>query len=439
MSQLEVERLTRIFAALLAPAVLGGCGNKIDESQFSYDMCGNNAGWTMLDAVEPETAVDYLELRRFSELYGDEPPTEFTVVDSSGTLCATASDPSACMAAYESLELSSDIIGGGFDLPDYYMLPYTVGDEVEALRSIEALRAFLGPIDAPGDAAALARLSGRDINCTEAAEVGDHADGFVVYIRSGTGCGKGDDVETHVLLVKTDGTMEIIESELIEKGDPGCVIGRLPPGLCRRRVGSRGASAVGTFLAKVAALEAASVPAFEQLTTELVVHRAPGSLVRAAIAARSDEVRHARVMAQLAREHGGRPRPPALVPTPPRSLVAVAEDNAIEGCVRETFGALVATVQARRAGTPRLRRIFARIARDETRHAALSWSFDRWVGARLSPGERTSLARKRAAGIERLRLELTGSLEPIVHAQLGLPTPDESRQLFDGLTRARDC
>lgn len=435
--QLEAERLTRIFATLLTPALVGGCGNEIDEAQFSYDMCGpKSPPSAMLGSVVPESAVDYLEVRSFDESFDGE-PTEYRVGQTTGTACATASDEGACLDALDTLELISDISDSGFDLATYYMFPYTVGDEVDAIRSRGALATFLGEIDSPGDAAMLARYSGRELNCIDGPEVGDHAEGFVVYTTSGSGCGASDDVENHVLLVRTDGTMEILESELIEKGEPGCVIGRLPPGLCgRRSPRARSTNPIGAFLAKVAKLEAASVPAFEQLTSELLLHRAPPPLVRAAIQARDDEVRHARVMARHARSYGGHPHPPTVVRTPPRSLAAVAGDNAIEGCIRETFGALVATVQARRARTPRLRRSFARIARDETRHAALSWELDRWAQARMSAPERARLARQRATASEQLRLELTGALEPVVHRHLGLPNPDESRRLFDGLGRA---
>jgi demethoxyubiquinone hydroxylase (CLK1/Coq7/Cat5 family) len=55
-----------------------------------------------------------------------------------------------------------------------------------------------------------------------------------------------------------------------------------------------------------------------------------------------------------------------------RSLEAIALDNVSEGCVRELYGALVATYQARVARDPEVRAVVTRIAREETQHAALS-------------------------------------------------------------------
>ena len=52
-----------------------------------------------------------------------------------------------------------------------------------------------------------------------------------------------------------------------------------------------------------------------------------------------------------------------------RELEAIAIENAVEGCVRESFGALLATWQAKTAGDARVRAAMKRIARDETRHA----------------------------------------------------------------------
>ncbi|HXI59093.1 MAG TPA: hypothetical protein VNO55_23660, partial [Polyangia bacterium] len=72
--------------------------------------------------------------------------------------------------------------------------------------------------------------------------------------------------------------------------------GRRPEGLvpCGRAAGD---ADIGRWLAQVAALEAASVPAFGRLASELDAHGAPGHLVRAARAAQIDETRHYSLMA----------------------------------------------------------------------------------------------------------------------------------------------
>ena len=167
--------------------------------------------------------------------------------------------------------------------------------------------------------------------------------------------------------------------------------GRLPAGLVE--VASvRGASVLGAYFATAARLEAASVAAFRRLREELALHGAPDELCQAARAAEQDEVRHTLAMARLARRHGGRYRRPRVEAVAPRSLAAVAEENAVEGCARETFGALLATRQAEHATDPVIARAMQGIAADETRHAALSWAIARWSLTQLDAEERSAIS-----------------------------------------------
>jgi hypothetical protein len=71
-----------------------------------------------------------------------------------------------------------------------------------------------------------------------------------------------------------------------------------------------------------------------------------------------------------------------------RTLEDVARDNAVDGCVRETFGALLGSVQAARARDARLRAFFAGIVEDELAHAALAWDLHRHLVRRLSTAAR---------------------------------------------------
>ncbi|MCA9648950.1 MAG: ferritin-like domain-containing protein [Myxococcales bacterium] len=431
-----MDRLTRIFSSLLAPLAVG-CGDHIDEDQFDERLCEQGSP-VYLDAVEPAEAVDYLELR-YAENFGvpEEPNWNVSIEESSGTLCGGATDAAACMAAYEALPNASDFSVPSFDIgTGFRSLAYTRVDEVGSVGTRTRLVDFLGEVDAIGEAGLLATLgSNHRINCEAPNQVGESGDGYVVYTRTGGGCGEGDDIEGHVVLVHADGTVEIVQTELIEKGEPGCSIGRLPAGLCRR-VRVRRRDPVAGFFAEVAQLEAAAVPAFEQLAGELRRHGAPQALVRGAMRSRAEEVRHARVMARVARAYGGRPMVPRVGSVAPRGLLEVARDNAAEGCIRETYGALVAHVQARRARDPRVRRVLAGIARDETRHAALSWSLDGWARARMGATERRRLDRAQADAWARMEVELTAELDPRVHAEAGMPEPDRARAMFDGLRAA---
>lgn len=188
------------------------------------------------------------------------------------------------------------------------------------------------------------------------------------------------------------------------------------------------------LLAHLALLERESVPAFERLAAELATHGAPDSLVRDAKRAADDERMHARVMARLARRAGA--TVPRWRPTrgPVRPLRAMAEENAREGCVRETFGALVAAWQTARAADPKLRAAMRVIARDETRHAALAWRVDAWARGFLSGDERAALDAIRDAEVRSLRDEAMRPAEPRRRA-LGIPCGDEARRLVAACTQ----
>lgn len=166
--------------------------------------------------------------------------------------------------------------------------------------------------------------------------------------------------------------------------------GRVPAGLAPV-AGVSGRSPLGAYFANAARLEAASVAAFRRLREELSLHGAPAALCEAARDAEQDEVRHTLAMARLARRHGGRYVRPRVEAVAPRSLAAIAEENAVEGCARETFGALLATHQAQHAADPAIARAMQAIAADETRHAALSWAIARWSLTQLDAAQRATV------------------------------------------------
>ena len=217
-------------------------------------------------------------------------------------------------------------------------------------------------------------------------------------------------------------------------------VGRRPHGLVasrssRKRSPRRSRRILGDYLARAAHLEAASVHAFRQLARDLAAHGAPQDLLVGAARAARDEARHARVTSELARIRGGRPAPAVVRPCPPRALGAVALENAVEGCVRETFGAAVATWQGLHATDPAIARAMRRIAIDEARHAALAWAVARWARPVLGPDARTRIA---AAITREIRvLEREAQHEP--HADLvaaaGLPRVADQRRMLRVLAR----
>lgn len=216
----------------------------------------------------------------------------------------------------------------------------------------------------------------------------------------------------------------------------------IPPACGRRPAGFQlrpphGPTTTGSFLDACAALEAASVHAFRRLAGELRALGAPPHLRGAALAAARDEIRHTHLVHALAVRHGMGNRhiePPAQTTSRPRPLAVVACENAEEGCVRETFGALLAHLQARAAGDPAVRAVMAEIAVDETRHANLAWDIHRWAWTRLRPPERARLLGDRAAAMAELRAECARPLAANdAAAALGLPEPALATALFDEL------
>jgi hypothetical protein len=193
---------------------------------------------------------------------------------------------------------------------------------------------------------------------------------------------------------------------------------------------------VGAHFAELARLEDASVHAFERLGRELSEAGAPARLVARARAAAQDEVRHHRVMTELARKFGAVPRRARVTSVGPRKLEAIARENAVEGCVREAFGAVVAAFQARHAADGAVRRSMRAVARDEARHAALAFAVDRWIHGRLSNAARGRVGRARLRALASLRRELRGESSSEIGDTLGWPTGVRARTLLDALTSA---
>jgi hypothetical protein len=145
--------------------------------------------------------------------------------------------------------------------------------------------------------------------------------------------------------------------------------------------------------------EHASIAAFARFSMLMLGLGAPPDLVREAQRASIDEVRHARACFSLARRYGAKEAGPSRLRVDdalgPSSLAELAALTAEEGCVGETLGALLAEEQARVATDPVVRRLLARIAKDEARHAELAWRFTAWAVTQGGAG--VVLAVERAA------------------------------------------
>lgn len=131
--------------------------------------------------------------------------------------------------------------------------------------------------------------------------------------------------------------------------------------------------------------EAAAVVAFERLAVELAAHHAPAELVEGARRAAREERRHAALFRREAACLGEELGVPVVFPRPNlpeafvvRALDDILRENLLEGCVSETYSAVIATHQAEHATSERLRAVFRAIAADEREHAALAYRIHAW-------------------------------------------------------------
>lgn len=108
----------------------------------------------------------------------------------------------------------------------------------------------------------------------------------------------------------------------------------------------------------------------------------------------------------------------------------MACENEVEGCVRETYGALVALWQAKHAGTPELRALFHGIARDETRHAELAWLLRDWFRARLDAAGRARVDAANAAAKSALAAEVLVAVPASWRDTAGIPDASTAHQLL---------
>jgi len=179
------------------------------------------------------------------------------------------------------------------------------------------------------------------------------------------------------------------------------------------------AAAVRDHYASTAQLELSSVWTFLRLAGELAAVGAPAPLVAAALDAADDEVRHALLCARAAGGLALAPLPPmAAQPRftrrSPHALALLAAEAWCEGCLNETAAAEEARLAAE-STTGGHREMLAAIARDETRHAELSWAVLAWLSS-IAP----ELTRATIAAVPRGEPDVH-AIDPAL-ARFGVPT-----------------
>ncbi|MBM74796.1 MAG: hypothetical protein CMK59_05305 [Proteobacteria bacterium] len=148
------------------------------------------------------------------------------------------------------------------------------------------------------------------------------------------------------------------------------------------------------WLLRAAQSERASVQSFLLLAQELKNHGAPNFLITRLQQAAKEEIEHARMMQRLCQERGLSLPPLSEAAPQQRSLLEIAIENAVEGCVHERYAALQAHYQAYHVEDERLRVYFSKIAREETEHTALADDIHTWLMSRLTKSEQTMVMQK---------------------------------------------
>ena len=380
---------------------------------------------------EPDSLQLYLSYPRGIAQSGAY-PAGASLFGSTGMPCASAADREACELERMERSLPSAACRnvGASDCRPFALT--TQGSEVTRLDKQADLLDLLGNIDTPAEAVALAIWNGLTVTCAapvwrkelRGTEVMSTAAGYTVRSEWEL-CGGKPQRDT--IDVARNGSVGELMSEAL--GDASCSVGRRPAGLVAAlpcAVQSR----LGAFFADIARLEAASVFAFQRMARELTQLGAPPELVADALSAARDEIRHEQLTAALALRFGARPVAPVIASPGPRSRFEIALENAVEGCVRETYGALVAHHQARLARDREVAAVMSMIAPDETRHAELAWRVAAWLEPQLTGTERGLLAQaRRVAAIQLAREASTSGLAEQDARTVGCPSGHVSSQL----------
>jgi hypothetical protein len=382
-------------------------------------ICAGNSP-KLTDGWHTEPALDYV-----AQLWGRPGAPAPATQDESGMRCAGASSKADCDAAYDALvPATSWYRGAPLSFPEYFA--YTRGDDVGTIGSLEELRQILGDIDTANEAAVWLYVNDRSVSCDQLETLADGYLGHASALLSDCPI----TYQPMDVKVARDGTLTETKRGAVQTSN-SCA-GRRPHGL-EIAAGARAPSNLGDCFARMAELELASIAAFTVLERQLAAHGAPEPLLQRCCAARRDEIAHARVVTQLARRFGAQPKPVRVAPQGLPSLWQLALDNAREGCVRELYGAAVATWQAAHALDPQIRKVFSGIARDEAEHAALALDLARWLEPHLSDAERAEVEAERQHARVQLQAELLVAPDAEAQSVAGLPSAAQAAALLTAL------
>ena len=401
----------------------GGTVNKV-----SMPLCDEQGVLRFVEGLNLPEPVDYLGV------YLNQSAGASTVYQSTGTPCSGAADQAECQAAlaagpsagFPYQNLSYPAVPTYVPPYVFMYLAYTRGKSVGFIADRPQLNAFLGEIDTANEAGLVFLSMGVGPACNAILE--NAAAYYYTTPLLSMPCSFMAPVG-YSFSVNHAG--EVRSTQTVGIAMP-CV-GRRPVGLSSEPMASL--CPLGDYYASVAHLEGAAVLAFDVMARELKRFGAPYDLQLRARRARADEERHHRLMAAFARREGGVVPCVRAVVQGERSLLAAALENAVEGCVREAWGALSAHYQAATAADPEARQLWHGVAIDESEHAELSLALHDWFMLQLTLEEQELVETAMQRARLELRVELTSGHTPhaVVASRAGVPRPAHAAALFSEL------
>ena len=351
--------------------------------------------------------------------------------EAGGEPCKTASNVIEC-------KTNLNLLNSSFDSN---ALVITQGDNIQVLQDESDVKSFLGDLDNPEKVFSWMHVRGVGISCqfensaVISAEQGRSWN--AVYTEMVQSC--SPIVRERVRININVSSWDIVETARaeIERLEGACV-GRKPPGILEFKPQEirKNQNAVGSLLSRNAAFEAASVIAFEHLREELEFYDAPLSILKKIDAAIVDERRHAIQIAQLAHCYGQTADQFKVTKSVIRSLESIATDNMIEGCIGESWGALVGLHQAVTASDKSIAQVMQVIANEEIEHASLSWEIHAWLFPQLTSQEKERVViAKQMALLELIKKAQQGT-DQYVNQVMGLPEPKTATILAKKLVQS---
>ncbi|HTU61725.1 MAG TPA: hypothetical protein VMF89_24885 [Polyangiales bacterium] len=400
--------------------------------------CAKNGEWPF-DTIAFSRPVDYLA--QCDPVYSAEqlllpdpgPPTvrPITLI---GSACDSASDKAACEAAIERQLAMADCPVTTNICPSFLLV--RSGDTVTRVQGTSDLAALLGRVDTAVEAALVTYMAHESLMCFETFlrdggapwEVGSRIRAIDIGYEVETNYNCYGVISTARTLVSRAGDINVLSRH------PFC-LGRRPAGLAPAAPCAN-SSDLGAYFARATQLEAASVFAFEQLARDLARLGAPSELIAFARRSAHEEATHTQMMGGLAQRFGAELEPARITPAASRDALAIAIENAVEGCVRETYGAALACYQAETAQDPAVRAVMARVFEDETKHAQLAWEIAAWLEPQLADADREAVQHARSAAYAQLRSEIETSLSQEARARIGMPSVAVGARLLAQLDQA---